>query len=117
MDRGYSRLQWTARVGLVLLAVFSISTLGMARQDVLDKTKDVIIDKPVEGVQSVFDNDDNNYREKPSDNHYNSCAPACPSKEKPKAEACPAPKTETCPATCGSEPQGTAESPIPVTID
>src|SRR5262245_11016972 len=98
MDRGYSRLQWTARVGLVLLAVFSISTMGMARQDILDKTKDVVIDKPAEGVQNVFD-DDNNYRQKPSDNQYNSCgqagcpsrekpseAPACPSQEKPKAE-------------------------------
>jgi hypothetical protein len=112
MDRGYSRLQWAARVSLVLLAVFCISTMGMARQDILDKTKDVIIDKPVEGVQNVFD-DDNNYREKPSDNQHNSCAPSCPSKEKPKAEPCP----EACPAPCGAEPQGTAESPIPVTID
>jgi hypothetical protein len=110
MDRGYSRLQWAARVSLVLLAVFCISTLGMARQDVLDKTKDVIIDKPVEGVKDVFDNDDDSYRN--SDSHNNSCQ-ICPSKEKPKAEACP----EACPAPCGSEPQGTAESPIPVTID
>jgi hypothetical protein len=119
MERGYSRLQWAARVSLVLLAVFCISTLGIARQDVLEKAKDVIIDKPAEGVKSVFDDDDNNYREKPSDNQYNSCGQttSCPSKEKPKAEACPAREAEACPAPCGSEPQGTAESPIPVTID
>jgi len=110
MDR-YSRLQWTARVGLVLLAVFCISTLGMARQDILDKSKDVIIDKPAEGVKNVFDDDDNNYREKPSDSQYNSCG--CPSKEKP---ACPSEeKPSNCPATCAS--QGTPENPLPVTID
>jgi len=119
MDRGYSRLQWTARVGLVLLAVFSISTLGMARQDILDKTKDVIIDKPAEGVKNVFDDDDNNYREKPSDTQYNSCGPTysgCPRREKPsEAPACPSKEAEACPTICAS--QGTAENPLPVTID
>jgi hypothetical protein len=113
MDR-YSRLQWTARVGLVLLAVFCISTLGMARQDILDKSKDVIIDKPAEGVKNVFDDDDNNYREKPGDSQYNSCGQTvyCPSKEKP---ACPSEEKRECPATCAS--QGTPENPLPVTID
>jgi len=115
MDRGYSRLQWAVRVSLVFFAVFSISTMGMARQDIPEKSKDVIIDKPAEGVKSVFDNDDNN-------GQYNSCGQAtytgCPSMEKPKeAEACPAPEKPACPATCGSEPQSTAESPLPVTND
>src|SRR5215471_12499110 len=105
MERGYSRLQWAARVSLVLLAVFCMSTMGWARQDILEKSKDVIIDKPVEGVQSVFDNDDNSYKEQPSDTQYNSCA--CPTREKPKVEACPAacptrekPKVEACPTAC-----------------
>src|SRR5262249_48949793 len=86
----------------------------MARQDILDKSKDVIIDKPAEGVKNVFDDDDNNYREKPSDSQYNSCGQTvyCPSKEKP---ACPSEKKPECPATCAS--QGTPENPLPVTID
>jgi len=93
-----------------LLAVFSISTMGMARQDILDKTKDVVIDKPVEGVQNVFDDDNNNtYR---SDSQYNSCG-QCPSKEKP---ACPSEeKASECPAMCAS--QGTPDNPLQVTID
>jgi hypothetical protein len=112
MERGYSRLQWAARVGLVLLAVLCISTMGMARQqDVLEKSKDVIIDKPAEGVKSVFDNDDNNNR---SDNQYNSCG--CPSREKPsEAPACPSEEKPACPTIC--ESQGTADNPLPVTID
>lgn len=115
MDRGYSRLQWTARVGLVLLAVFSISTMGMARQDILDKTKDVVIDKPVEGVQNVFDDDNNNtYR---SDSQYNSCGQyTCPSKEAREKPTCPSEeKASECPAMC--ESQGTPDNPLQVTID
>ena len=115
MERGYSRLQWAARVSLVLLAVFCISTMGMARQqDVLEKSKDVIIDKPAEEVKSVFDNDDNNNTSdtqyNTSDTQYNSCG--CPSREKP---ACPSEEKPACPAIC--ESQGTPENPLPVTID
>src|SRR5262245_45873386 len=115
MERGYSRLKWAARVSLVLLAVFCISTMGMARQqDVLEKSKDVTIDKPAEQVKSGFDNDENSHTSatqyNTSDTQYNSCG--CPSREKP---ACPSEEKPACPAMC--ESQGTAENPLPVTID
>jgi len=47
----------TARFFLLLIAVFCLSTVGMAQDDALDKTKDVIIDQPADKVEDVFDED------------------------------------------------------------
>ena len=43
---------------VMLVAIFSLSTIGMAQQDFLDDTKDVIIDEPADKVEDVFDTDD-----------------------------------------------------------
>jgi hypothetical protein len=60
-----------AKFILVLIVVLSLSTFTMARQeDVLDDTKDVIIDKPADKVEDVFDDEDDDdqpYRQKPSE--------------------------------------------------
>ena len=60
-----------AKFILVLIVVLSLSTFTMARQDnILDESKDVVIDKPADKVEDVFDDDDDDdqpYRQKPSE--------------------------------------------------
>jgi len=57
-----------ARWIIVLLAVLCLSNYGVAQQDLLDDTKDVIIDEPADKTEDVFDqtedvfdDDDNDY--------------------------------------------------------
>ena len=78
------------RFFLLLIAVFCLSTVGVAQDDALDKTKDVIIDEPADKVEDVFDEDtyddldDDDYdrdRDMDSDREKPSPADACTVKE------------------------------------
>jgi hypothetical protein len=125
------------RLFLLLISVFCLSTVGMAQDDALDKTKDVIIDQPADKVEDVFDEDtydddldDNDYdndREKPSSadactmkEHHTECierekptpADACPQTEcieREKPSAC-----ERVANRCAVE--GTSERPLEVEL-
>jgi hypothetical protein len=131
------------RFFLLLISVFCLSTLGMAQDDALDKTKDVIIDQPADKVEDVFDEDtyddlddndydndrddmDDVYREKTSPS--GSCAvkehTECIEREKPTpADACPhtecieREKPSACEMAvnrCAAE--GTSERPLEVEL-
>jgi hypothetical protein len=45
------------RLFLLLVAVLCLSTVGMAQDDTLDKTKDILVDEPADKVEDVFDPD------------------------------------------------------------
>jgi hypothetical protein len=108
MAKDLLRQPSSARILLALVAIFCVSTVGIAGQDILDKSKDVLIDEPADKVEDVFDTDDDDfdddYDDDYDDDHY---------RQKPSSgQGCPYQATEREKPSAGGCVAGTANNPM-----